>query len=426
MKRKKMYYFFVIIMALYKFPRRFSGYISVTFLYVYFIPFLYLMWNLSWTIKFIKKISASLIGISIILYGGLLTLSLAWPFLHGTFEFSFVTEYWRRFFLLLLKNTFLVAIYEKYFSFSDRKIEEYFKYYVYAMILYIAFTGVLIICKPLRNVLIGCLYLTKKNKVDLTNPTYYTRFGWAGWSGFDATMLCSLGVCFSCIMIVIRKNETKQKNTYLFLIMLLLIGNMFYGRTGLVVSLVCIGGVFFSELVKGHIKFIIPLIISGFVGVILLLVLKERIPKINGWFNWAFSAFYNLFTKGQFRDNTGSVGVLLDRMYWLPSWNTLLVGDGYYNLNDSYYMHTDSGIMRLILYYGIINYLLGWFAVMFVIQTLIKKMGMLTRKTKMTIWLILVLFIALFEIKGETYYKIVSILIPIVYLGMQSLSKSEI
>ena len=262
--------------------------------------------------------------------------------------------------------------------------------------------------------------------MDLTNPTYYTRFGWAGWSGFDATMLCSLGVCFSCIMIVIRKNETKQKNTYLFLIMLLLIGNMFYGRTGLVVSLVCIGGVFFSELVKGHIKFIIPLIISGFVGVILLLVLKERIPKINGWFNWAFSAFYNLFTKGQFRDNTGSVGVLLDRMYWLPSWNTLLVGDGYYNLNDSYYMHTDSGIMRLILYYGIINYLLGWFAVMFVIQTLIKKMGMLTRKTKMTIWLILVLFIVLFEIKGETYYKIVSILIPIVYLGMQSLSKSEI
>lgn len=71
MKKKKDVLFFVIIMALYQFPLRFSGYSSVTFLYVYFIPLLYLMWNLSWTIKFIKKISASLIGISIILYGGL-------------------------------------------------------------------------------------------------------------------------------------------------------------------------------------------------------------------------------------------------------------------------------------------------------------------------------------------------------------------
>ena len=162
-----------------------------------------------------------------------------------------------------------------------------------------------------------------------------------------------------------------------------------------------------------------PIVCTGILGIVFLVILKERVPRINVWFNWAFSAFYNFITTGRFRDSTGSVGVLLDRMYWMPKWETLLLGDGYYNYNGMYYMQTDSGIMRLILYYGLINYALGWFAALIILYEFIKCINSnirLSKKNNIYIFLALLIFMALFEIKGETYYKIVCILLPAIYL----------
>lgn len=46
--------------------------------------------------------------------------------------------------------------------------------------------------------------------------------------------------------------------------------------------------------------------------------------------------------------------MLLNRMLFIPDFKTILIGDGRYTENELYYMETDAGIMRPLLFGGLI------------------------------------------------------------------------
>lgn len=417
---------YLIMFTFIQFPLRFDNYVYLTYFFIYLLPLLYLIYHIEWSIDFIKRVSRTYTCLCILLFVGLLIESFVWPIILRTFEFSFVTEYWRRFFLLLIKNVFLLSFYELNIGKQQSSMNDYIKYYLYSVVLYIAFTVFTIIFKDLREILMNCLYLTEKNRVDLQYVSYFTRFGWSGWSGFDETMLCTIGIALSCIMILKHENRTREQLRYLFLTGIMLIGNMFYGRTGLTISLLCLILTSVIAFFRGQLKFVFLLFLLILLAMGGLLFLKEYIPAINNWYDWAFSAFVNLLEYGKFRDNTGSVGYLFEKMYWIPKADTFLLGDGYYTYAGKYYMETDSGIMRLMLYFGIINYLLGIVGYILVLVAFVKKScGFRMGKEKFWIFVMLFTITALFEIKGETFYKMVSIFLPMAFIGQGKLFKRE-
>lgn len=425
-KRSTMNKKYLIMFALIQFPVRFEHYVYLTYIFIYLLPLLYLIYHIQWSVGFIKRIASDYAGLSIILFTGLFLESLIWPIITGTFEFSFVTEYWRRFFLLLIKNVFLLSFYEKNIGQQQRNMDDYIKYYLYAVVMYVGFTAFTIISENLREILMNCLYFTEKNRADLQYASYFTRFGWSGWSGFDETMLCTIGVSLSCIMILKNKNRTSEQMRYLFLMGIMLIGNMFYGRTGLTISLLCLLLTSIIAFFRGQIKFVCLVFLLFLLALCSLLFLKEYVPAMSNWYDWAFSAFINLIESGRFRDNTGSLGYLFDKMYWVPQADTFLLGDGYYNYAGKYYMDTDSGIMRLMLYFGIPNYLMGIVGYIFILWALVKKNCESGKcKDKFWIFMMLMMMTVLFEIKGETFYKMACIFLPMAFIKQDKLIKEE-
>ncbi len=109
--------------------------------------------------------------------------------------------------------------------------------------------------------------------------------------------------------------------------------------------------------------------------IIVLLLMRKYVSAIEAWFHWVFSILSNYKKLGHFYDSDGSVETILTRMYWMPDLETLLVGDGFYTDGIYYYMHTDSGIMRPILYYGAIHYIASLIAYFIIAYQLCKRLA---------------------------------------------------
>jgi hypothetical protein len=83
------------------------------------------------------------------------------------------------------------------------------------------------------------------------------------------------------------------------------------------------------------------------------------------------------------------------------NFDTALIGDGrYVNSDGSYYMHTDSGYFRNILFWGIPGLLLI-IAYQFVFFKFSK-----TKPTTKLLTILLIIFILVLEIKGEAIAKV--------------------
>lgn len=86
-------------------------------------------------------------------------------------------------------------------------------------------------------------------------------------------------------------------------------------------------------------------------------------------------------------------------MVFMPEWNTILFGDGYFVYDGSYYKNTDSGIIRNILFWGIVGWILSYVTTLYSIVSV-------KRKDKFLCLLILFVFAA-FEYKGDVYYEFI-------------------
>lgn len=110
---------------------------------------------------------------------------------------------------------------------------------------------------------------------------------------------------------------------------------------------------------------------------------------------WAFELFFNFIEYGEFTSESTED---LQSMYvWPSSFKTYLIGDGLFNIDGGYYMHTDVGYLRL-LYYGGVPTLLAYFFCSYWIIREILSLGISTLSKRLLY--ILFIYVIVLNFKG--------------------------
>lgn len=124
---------------------------------------------------------------------------------------------------------------------------------------------------------------------------------------------------------------------------------------------------------------------------ILILDISALSIKIQNFIRFSFEYIYNFLELDQLR--TSSTDHLFNDMYFKIPKSTILFGDGFYvNSDGSYYMHTDAGYMRNILYFGIVGFVL-----LFVLQVYMLSWDRGNRFLSF----VLLVYILVIHIKGD-------------------------
>lgn len=108
-----------------------------------------------------------------------------------------------------------------------------------------------------------------------------------------------------------------------------------------------------------------------------------------------FEGFFNYLDTGQFVTKSTNQ---LSTMYVHPSMQTFLYGDGYYTVLGSYYMQTDVGYLRPLLFWGIFGEILYYGQLIPLIYGIYLR---LKRHNGMFFVMLCILFIIPYEFKGE-------------------------
>lgn len=222
---------------------------------------------------------------------------------------------------------------------------------------------------------------------------YIMRFSIIGFTGFEDTLKCSLGMLFSWYLIT-----RKKKIGYIGMI-LSIIGNFFYGRIGVIISAIYIVFLFLN---RDTLKFVIVMLLF-FIGCYFSLLMVDD-PSINLWLWWIcdpVESFFSGLSVGQLTFG-GSADTLIERMYFPIDDETLMHGDGKYTTTEGYYMHTDAGFMRILLFGGIPMMVLVYGAFLCLSYSAyirLKKMQNVLKKTVLP--LVIAFFIS--EYKGDPY-----------------------
>lgn len=370
----------------------------VSYAIIYGIPFCYLLFHIRLFIRMTRKQMIMTVLLLI-----LLLLSIVYPTLHETGDYSYVkvvTFIFRKSIIYL----FLVCMLVNYYK-EESRAEIFCYYFALANAVYVLGTLSFVFVPGLRRLWFQIFSENVENTNELLQSFGYTfRIGWQGFSGFRMTLHCTLSCLFLLYSFYSGSSEIKIKRSVFFICYILcFMGNMFYGRSGLVItSLFSMTAIMIWN--GKQLRKIFKFILAGMVFIGAIYVLRD-VPVISSWYEWMSRPFINLLTTGSFNNASFSD---LSNMYFLPGWKTILCGDGYFTLNGSYYMKTDSGIMRNILFWGILGCIFSYFTTLYSMWGLKKKNIML--------FLMLCGTFILFEYKGDTYYEFITLFYVITFI----------
>ncbi len=213
--------------------------------------------------------------------------------------------------------------------------------------------------------------------INITKSAETIRIG-ASYGGTRAVALAGsdffgLSAAYAIVLLIYwsRYNMIFQNNRILKVVLyvFMMTGTFFAGRTGFIgVLFAVVYGFFvmikklilhekicfkFNESEKKIGKIAIVLISFALVVLVVLYFVNENIHNL---FAFALQPVFNLFENGSLR--VSSVTKMFN-MYFVVPVKTLAVGDGIYSAVDGgYYMNTDVGYMRVLLYMGIPGLLL--------------------------------------------------------------------
>lgn len=369
----------------------------VCYLVFYGVPLVYLIFHWTDALFILRTIFTSRLSIVIYLYLALVVLSIAIPLAHGTGDYSYLND------VLLgpikdgLRILFLAAVFIRYLS-QDCDWELFAIYYALGMCCYVLGTCVFIALPDLRAFWMSILNMSDFATSEASKQMYLTRFGWQGYSNFGQTFRCALAVIFLGYSIGSRIAQTRFAD-YIPLL-LVLVGTFFYGRIGVLVSAIAIIVQIIVPAVQNRPKVLLVFLGIIVVACVIAAVLYNANEAFRRWFNWAFAIVINFFSTGQLGDY--STKVLFERMLWMPEGHTLLFGDGMYEADGGYYyMGTDSGLMRPVLFGGIgfalVRYAIA--VVMFVWG--VKMARKMDDKHLLAAVIVILICLVIFEIKGE-------------------------
>lgn len=333
---------------------------------------------------------------------------IATPFISGSRDYTYIS-YCITFFSWFM-YLFAIVIRLKKKNRGKNLLELFMQLFIICMVLYVLSTIVILLVSELRTLVLSTVDISAHQIALLQRDKYYTRIGWAGFSGYSTSLKCTVAICFQLYFIVKNINE-KRKNTigsYVSYV-LLMVGNALYARTGMLISLVCtIVAVFSIAIIlnktTAFIKYFVLVILLGIIGILAL----NAYSGDNAVLDWILEVFVNYESGNGL--NSISTSIIFNQMIFEIKPITLLLGDGYYtSATGGYYMSTDLGFMRLILYLGLPATILIYWVYMYSlkwISTISKQ-----RSLKVLVMALFITFLG-FEFKGES----IVILIPLMFI----------
>lgn len=369
----------------------------IWYMFVYGIPFFYLLFNINLLKKLVKRQIIIIVLVCI-----LITFSIIYPLLHGTSDYSYVGNSTYVFRKLLIYLFFICILTKKYKE--DICVEHFLYFYVLTHAIYVLGTVCLVGIPGFKNLWFSLFGEVIKSGELLKSYGYTFRIGWQGFAGFRMTLHCTFSCLFVLYLFYSEKSKLKITNTkFIVLYTLCLLGNMFYGRSGLAVTIVTsiIAIVIWNRKKWKQILFFFVVLFSTF---ILLFSLRSN-TTISNWIEWMTRPFINLFTTGSF--NNYSVNMLMDSIF-VPEWKTILLGDGFFTYRGSYYMNVDSGIVRNFLFWGILGAAVSYFTTIYSILEI--------KKNDKLLCLLMIFVFCVFEVKGDVYYEFIALFLAISFV----------
>lgn len=382
----------VFLFCLFMYPVMFKFSSILSYAYIYGIPATYLLFNYN----FFRKLTKTQLNI-ITCASLLVVLSYLYPTFHGTGDYSYVrvaTFIFRK----LIAYVFLACILVKKYK-ENARLEHFMYYYALTHSIYVVGTLLIVLIPGLKIFWFSIFEEVISSETLSESFGYVFRIGWQGFSGYRLTLHCTLSCIFLLYLFYASKiNFRLNRNVFFMSYTLCFLGNMFYGRSGLVLTIVASSIAFFAWNKINIFK----LLRTSFIVTILIIMISylQNVPIFSDWYYWMSQPIHNFLTTGNF----GNASInRTHEMVFMPEWKTILFGDGYFVYKDHYYMNTDSGIMRNILFWGIIGWVLTYTMTLYSIISI-------KVQNRLLCLLVLGVFIA-FEYKGDVYYEFVSILL---------------
>lgn len=375
----------------------------ILYAWAYVIPIIYIACNLNYLCKIISAIAYSealicIVGLIVLASGSILI-----PVIYGTGDFTFFTESILGLAKILIRMLFICIVILKNIPGATK--ETFMKYFIFSCCLYICSTFVMILLPGLKDIFYELIKETEHAKLMALDSRYATRYGWAGFSGFEYTFKCVLAIIFTCYLL---EKKIKESGIWIYvgIALFLLIGTLFYGRIGSLFGLGVLG-VLFLRLLKKRPKILVGVVICGVLLCIGLFILQSQNDSVRTWFEWAFDLFVTFIETGKLQ--TESSNVLLQQMLFVPESQTLLFGDGMYTTDTGYYMGTDAGIMRALLFGGIGFALFRY--LIFYLPLAGKVLNRDVHKEQKWLFFWVLILCIVFEIKGEILFSCIPIFI---------------
>ena len=178
----------------------------------------------------------------------------------------------------------------------------------------------------------------------------WRHVGLTGFAAYNMGVFLSFGILLSLYLFMTNKLKTIQVLLYC---MFFLVTALLSARSSFIVIFFCF--LFFMQTFKKKKSINFALIIISVIICVFILLYRYSLEneKFKFIFDWMFSIVLTLFENEGLGDVQG-IKVIGENYYWIPSFSTFLLGDGRYaGMNgEGYYMATDAGYMRRLLFFG--------------------------------------------------------------------------
>ena len=333
------------------------------------------------------------------------------PLIHKTYDFTYL-PFLIGLILCIFRGILLVYVFNKIFD-EEVNTKLYMKYFIYSCLIYVGFTVIFIILPSFKEFWFNYVI------VPIQGPDYFAykfRYSLDGFAAFSAAGVFSIALLINSYLLI-SENDKKEVMKNLASYIVILCGCFIYGRVTIFAIIISIIFIIISCEDKNKLKKLFLYLVGiCSVMIIVLLQLGKYNNDIMVWTNWAFEFIGNLF-KGKLA-NTYSLTHMLEDMYFIPSLKTILLGDGRYLGVDGigYYMQTDVGFLRPVLFFGVAGLITNYSAVIVILNKLRNMFNKEKNKTGAVLIICIFLIWMILELKGEAFHRVLYCMLPMYFI----------
>lgn len=235
------------------------------------------------------------------------------------------------------------------------------------------------------------------------------RFRGVGLTGL-ATYSMAVVQCFALSLFAIYWSQEIKPSKFLislFYFVIILLSCILSARTSFVFIIPIFIVYFFlsffhsSKKLKNRLRAMFVAVVTVLL-VTLLYLMSSSSEEFVKLYSWAFELFVAFFSEDKFSTDSTDA---LKGLFFLPAEFTILIGDGYYlDGEGGYYMKTDVGYLRILLFGGLAGSILFYLPFIYLSFICVSSVKKLYGYQISSVFLCYVLFLFLVNVKGSIFF----------------------